>query len=476
MTAVSGISSDTRSALDHRVAVEQHDRRAPSLISAVVRDREQMWFAGRGRVTEKSLRSRAAGAPGPGSGGRPTPDTQYRIGSITKTFVATLVLRLRDEGRVDLSDPLDRHLPGTSFGDRTIGQLLSHSSGITAEPAGEWWERSPGREWTELAATTGPDTIRTRPGRRFHYTNLGYAALGELIGRVRGTDWFGAVQDEILRPLEMHRTTLQPAAPHATGWAVHPWADVVLPEPAHDSKGMAPAGQLWSTITDLGRWAAFIGGDTAGVLNPDTMAEMREPVVLDDESDWTEGYGLGLQLKHDRGRHLAGHTGSMPGFLATVWIDPADGTGAVSLTNTTAGPNIGGLTADLIDIMARMEPADPAEWTPMHDVDEDLLGLTGQWYWGPRGYGLRLRADKWLELAPLGGGDVNRFRPESDGTWTGIDGYYAAETLRVIRRLDGSVSHLDLNTFVLTRTPYDPAADVPGGVDSAGWRAGDYLG
>jgi CubicO group peptidase (beta-lactamase class C family) len=448
----------TEQALDHRIATEQRDRRAPSLVAAVARDGEVLWPGARGRVD---------GAP-------PSTDTQYRIGSITKTFVGVLVLRLRDEGRLDLADPLEDHVPGTSFGDRTIGQLLAHSSGITAEPPGSWWERSAGRDWADIAPATGPRTIRTRAGRRFHYSNLGFAALGEVVARLRGTDWFTAARDELLRPLGMRRTTLMPQAPHALGWAVHPWADVLLPEPAHDSKGMAPAGQLWSTVTDLARWAAFVTGDTAGLLAPDTMAEMREPAVVDDGDAWTEGYGLGLQLVRDRGRRLAGHSGSMPGFLAGLWTNPVDTTCAVGLANATSGPAVSMLTFDLIDILTRHEPKQPAEWTPMTDVDPTVLALAGPWYWGTNAFGLRVLAGNRLELVPLQRGDWRvRFRPEPDGTWTGLDGYYAAETLRVIRRLDGSVSHLDLNTFVLTRTPYDRAADVPGGVDADGWRGLD---
>jgi CubicO group peptidase (beta-lactamase class C family) len=449
------VLTTTEHALDHRIATEQRDRRVPSLVAALARDGRVLWTGARGRV---------AGAP-------PSTRTQYRIGSITKTFVGVLVMRLRDEGRIDLADPLDHHVPGTSFGDRTIGQLLAHSSGITAEPPGAWWERSAGRDWTDVAAATGPRTVRTRAGRRFHYSNLGFAALGEVVARSRGTDWCTALRDELLLPLEMHGTTPMPRPPHAQGWAVHPWADVLLPEPAHDSKGMAPAGQLWSTVADLARWATFVAGDTGGLLAPDTLAEMREPAVVDDDDTWTEGYGLGLQLVRDRGRRLAGHSGSMPGFLAALWTNPADTTCAVALANATSGPAVSALTFDLIDILTRHEPKPPAEWTPMTDVDPDMLALAGHWYWGTTGFGLRLRSGNWLELAPLRRGDrPARFRPEPDGTWTGLDGYFAAETLRVIRRADGSVSHLDLNTFVLTRTPYDPTADVPGGVDSAGWR------
>jgi hypothetical protein len=81
--------------------------------------------------------------------------------------------------------------------------------------------------------------------------------------------------------------------------------------------------------------------------------------------------------------------------------------------------------------------------------------------------------DGWISLTPLtgGGGRASRFRPTGKETWVGLDGYYAGETLRVVRRADGSVSHLDLATFIFSREPYDVTAEIPGGVDPEGWRA-----
>lgn len=448
---------ETERALLREIAVAQAEQRVPSLVAAVVRDGRTVWFGARGRV----------------DGQPPTADTQYRIGSITKTFVAVLVMRLRDEGRLDLDDRLAEHVPDAPLGDRTIRQLLSHTGGLAAEPAGDWWERSPGRDWTQLTGEAEPYALRRRAGHPFHYSNVGFGLLGRLVAEKRGMSWPDALRGEILGPLGMARTTERPQRPHAQGLAVHPWADVVLPEPEHDADAMAPAGQLWSTATDLSRWAAFLGGDTAGVLGADTLAEMREVAVADEGSEWTVGYGLGLHLRRVHGRRLAGHTGSMPGFRAVVWCDPDDGTAALALSNSTAGLAVGNLGAKLIKIVAEHEPRLPREWTPLQDVDAALLDLTGHWYWGPAPYVLRLLPDRWLSLTPAGqngNGVLGRFRPEPDGTWTGLDDYHANETLRVVRRPDGTVSHLDINTFVFTRRPYDPDAPIPGGLDAEGWR------
>nr|WP_055501755.1 serine hydrolase domain-containing protein [Nonomuraea pusilla] len=443
---MSQVGQTTARALLRRLAVEQAENRVPSVTAAIVRDGRLAWFGGRGRVD---------GAP-------PTAATQYRLGSITKSIVATVVMRLRDEGALRLADTLDAHLPGTPFGHVTVAQLLSHTSGMTAEPPTDWWERTPGLKTGELLDRVGPGELKHRPGRRFHYSNLGYGLLGELVARLRGRPWLEAVEEEVLRPLGMNATTARPRPPHATGYAVHPWADVVLPEPEHDAVAMGPAGQLWSTPHDLARWAAFLAGDTGDVLCRDTLEEMREPAGVADGDSWTSGYGLGLQLAREGGRRLSGHTGSMPGFLATVWADPAERLGVLFMANTTSGMS-GGLLTDLLDILDEHEPRLPEEWEPVA-ADPGLLALTGLWYWGPKAYALRVLPGRCLSLTPVvGGGRASRFVPQDDGTWLGLDGYYAGETLRA------ADDHLDLNTFIFTRTPYDPAAPVPGGV--TGWKA-----
>ncbi|MGW2630277.1 serine hydrolase domain-containing protein [Streptomyces chattanoogensis] len=460
---------ETRRALLRRLAVGQAEGRAPSMMGAVVRGGRAVWTGARTSVP----------------GEVPHGDVQYRIGSLTKTFVAVMVLRLRDEGLLGLEEPVGRHLEGTPVPEATIAQLLAHTSGLAAEARGPWWERTSGELRPEPADLFGERPQRLPAGRRHHYSNPGYALLGALVERLRdGAPWDEILRREVLEPLGMARTTMRPEMPHAGGWAVHPWADALLPEPAHDTGLMGPAGQLWSTLEDLCRWAAFLLRGDERVLSASSVAEMRAPAVPPEGDDGAAGYGLGLQLvRTDRrraagdegaagGRRLAGHTGSMPGFLAALWVDAEEDLAGIALANCTSGPAVGGIAADLLEIVADREPRIPEPWRPAAGpLDKELLALTGPWYWGARPFVLRLKAERGLELTPLSGaGRGSRFRPEADGSWTGLDGYYAGETLRAVHAEDGSVSHLDLGTFVFTRGPYEPAGPVPGGVDAEGWR------
>jgi CubicO group peptidase (beta-lactamase class C family) len=447
----------TRRALLHRIAAAQAEGRAPSLVAAVVRGGEPVWHGSRTSV----------------DGHGPDENVQYRIGSITKTFTAVLVLRLRDEGLLDLGDPLEKHLPGTGAGEATIAQLLAHTGGLAAETPGPWWERTPGSLRTELSDVLGEQPFLHPAGRLHHYSNPGYTLLGALIEELRGVPWEEALRREVLDPLGLHRTSGQPQAPHAGGWAVHPWADVMMPEPAEDLGRMAPAGQLWSTTGDLARFAVFLAAGHAAVLSAESLREMRTPAAPLEADQLASGdsYGLGLQVLHRSGRILVGHSGSLPGFLAALAIGVEDDVAAVVLTNCTSGPRALTVATDLVRIVAEAEPRIPAPWRPAAEVDQSVLELAGPWYWGTQACALRLRADGMVELGPLaGGGRGSRFRANGDGTWTGLDGYYTGEPLRAVRRPDGSLSHLDLGSFVFTRQPYDEGAPVPGGVDPEGWR------
>ena len=457
----------TDARLLHRLARAQVDGRLPSLVAGVVRDGELVWSGVRGRVDgDRVDGDRVDGYIAPDA------DTQYRIGSITKTFVAACVMRLRDEGLLQLDDVVDAHVPGTPFGGARIAELLAHTAGLTSETAGPWWERTPGAGFADLADEADASWTKHRAAQRFHYSNVGYGVLGEVVARLRGRSWARCVTDELLVPLGMSRTTTRPLPGAARGYAVHPWADLLLAEPEHDGGAMGPAGQLWCSVTDLTRWAAVLAGDGLGVLAPDTVAEMRAPVAVNDTPEGWSGHGLGPQVwpvRRSDGTHTThvGHGGSMPGFLAGLRADPSSGDAAVVMANATSGMP-GALDAELLAIVAEAEPRLPEPWVP-RPVADDVVELLGPWYWGPSALALRADADGFT-LGGLGGrARTSRFRRDGEGGFVGLDGYYAGETLRVVRRPDSTIDHLDLASFVITRGPYDPATDVPGGVDPAGW-------
>ncbi len=161
--------------LDDRLSRLQGRGRLPSVVAGVLTDGSLTWVGGAGDV------------PGPPD------DTQYRIGSITKTLVAVAVMRLRDEGLLSLSDPIGRFVPETGYAASTVRDLLAHVSGMQSEPVGSWWERSPG-----VAVPGAADRQRRvgpggRSGGVLPLLEPGLRAAGRgavaVCGGVRGSTW-----------------------------------------------------------------------------------------------------------------------------------------------------------------------------------------------------------------------------------------------------------------------------------------------
>jgi CubicO group peptidase (beta-lactamase class C family) len=412
---------------DAVVASLQAHGRLPSVVAGVLRGGELVW----------------TGSVGGSRGDR------YRIGSITKTVTAVAVLQLRDDGLLSLDDPVGRFVPETGYAAATVRQLLAHTAGMQSEPVGSWWERSPGVKFATLVAANDGSHAVGAPGE-FHYSNLGFALLGETLARLRGESWWDVVSRRVLAPLGLHDTTYADDAPAAQGWSVDHFAGTLTREPNHDTGAMAPAGQLWSTLDDLAGFARFLAQGHPDVLAPASLREMERPT--------SPTYGLGLWLLDLPGRRLVGHPGSMPGFQASLFVDPATGDGAVVLASSTTGLDTDAVPALLLG-EGPVKPVEP--WVPTERVPQTVAPLLGLWFWGNSALELRwhnatlhLRS---LALAELT--DVFEVRGDRIvGTW----GYHRGETLGVVRRPDGSVSHLECATFVYTRTPYDPQAPIPG--------------
>jgi CubicO group peptidase (beta-lactamase class C family) len=438
---------------DDIVASTQSTSRVPSLVAAVVRDGEMVHFTCAG---------------GHGGESEPHADTQFRIGSITKTMTAALVLDLRDKGALDLDDPLDRHLPGTPLGTATLRQLLCHVSGLQREPDGEWWERSAGRRLDEFLAALTAAKAAHPPYRTYHYSNLAYGLLGAVVTRSAGQPWAELVTSRLLEPLGLHRTTYHPVEPFALGYVVHPWHGTLHEEPRHDAGAMAPAGQLWSTAADLSRWAALLTDPEPAVLSPQTIAEMFTPTAIID-AEWTAGHGLGVQLWRRGERVYGGHTGSMPGYLAVLAVHRPSRTGVVAFANayTLHGGNIGDLGCELLTAVGDGEPMRAAPWRPATATTAATSAtagaagveeLTGRWFWMGREYEARWDATR-DELVIVGLNQPAppwRFTREGVDRWRCRSGTNNGEILTVRRATHGELTALDIATFVYTRDPWPP--------------------
>jgi CubicO group peptidase (beta-lactamase class C family) len=428
----------------------QRCARVPGAVAAVVRDGTIVWSGAAGLADVERRRE-------------PTMDTQYRIGSITKTFTAVLLLQLRDAGQLDLDDRLDQYLPGSRHGDITLRRMLAHLSGLQREAValagGEVWETLEDPDRDVLLAGLEQASKVLPPGRRWHYSNLAYSLLGEVVARGAGTTWEAALGDRLLGPLGLDRTTLEPVEPRASGYLVDPYADAVRPEPLMSLRGTASAGQLWSTPADLARWAAFLADPDPAVLSPDTLAEMRHPQVVADLDGWTLAWGLGLMLYRRGERILHGHSGAMPGFLASLVAFAKDGerAGAVVMANTSAGADVEGLAADLLTTVLEAEPREPAAWRPGEPPPPEVVGLLGHWWSEGSEYVFRWR-DGHLEAGAAVAKEPRPqapavFEPIGNDRWTTVSGREEGESLRVVRSGDGTVRRLYWAGYPFTRTP-----------------------
>lgn len=280
----------------------QAEARIPALSVALHRADRPLWTCTVGDT----------GVSGPSTG-----RARFRIGSVTKTFTAVLVLQCRDDGLLDLDDPIGAHLGLPAHGELTVRRLLSHTSGLQREPYGDVWDSLRAPDVAGLLA----DLVRAErvlpQGRRYHYSNLGFALLGQLVARLRGGTWAEVLAERVLGPLGLTQTDVTPGPQAATGFLVDAYSDHARPEPATDFGAVGAAAQLWSTAADMARWAAFLADPaavdpTAAVLRAETVAEMRWPVTVTDEEHWQGGFGLGLILVPQGGRVVhVGHDGAM---------------------------------------------------------------------------------------------------------------------------------------------------------------------
>jgi CubicO group peptidase (beta-lactamase class C family) len=420
----------------------QAKERIPSFSAAAVGHGELVWQEARG-LADVETETEA------------TTDTQYRVGSITKTFTAAAIMQLRDAGELDLDDRLELHVPDASHGAPTLRRLLGHLSGLQREMPGYVWETLQFPDRAGLVSGLAEAKQVLPPGARWHYSNLAFALLGEVVARRSGLEYEDYVRERLLEPLRLTRTTFDQTQPAANAYYVDPYADRVHLEQNVIKGAFAPAGSLWSTTADLARWGMVLVEGAEGVLGKETVEEMRRFQSMADLEEWKLGWGLGLMLLREGDRILVGHLGSMPGFLAGLALSPNERSGAVVLVNSGSGVKMDELTRKLAVAAAEAYPPEPDAWRPDGSVPAELEPLLGRW-WSEgselviscRGGRLELRSADAPAQAP-----ATVFAPDGADRFRGVSGPEEGEPLEVIRRDDGSVEKIYWATYPMTRTP-----------------------
>ncbi len=289
-------------------------------------------------VDGPALRSGAHGTVAKGSVRRVTPDTPFLIGSISKSFTALAVMQLVEAGKLRLDDRIAAYLPafrGKASGSITIRQLLDHTSGYSTVQG----NRAPDRDDSALsayAARVAAWPLASPPGSRWQYSNTNYRILGALIEAVSNQTYAEYITAHILNPLEMRDSFVGNGNP-PTGIAIghRPWFGGKRAYDASRTSAVnAPAGGIFASANDLGRYLAMMIDGRDDILSARGKAMMLRPA-----SDAAPFYGLGWFI--DPASGTAWHDGLVPGTETLATLSPATGKAVAVLVNANGGIGFG---------------------------------------------------------------------------------------------------------------------------------------
>ena len=426
--------------VDRRLAETQRRERVPALSAAIFAGEDQHW-------------SGAVGLADVEAGREVTHDDQFRIGSITKVITAICIMQLRDEGRLSLDDQLSDHLPAPQRGP-TIRRMLSHLSGLQREPVGDVWATMELPSMDDLVEQLPNTELVLDPGDEWHYSNLAFGLLGAIVQERRGRPYPEVIRERVLDPLGMHRTTWLPEAPHAVGYLVDPYADMVRVEQPMASEGFGPSGQLWSTPGDLVKLGDFLAKPSVDVLEAGTVEEMHRVQAMFDR-EWTLGWGLGVALYRDGDRFASGHDGAMPGFLAALMVDRRRRLSVAAVGNSGARSDPHALAAGLLNDARELVAERTEPWRPGEAPPPELAGVLGRW-WSEGEEFVFSHRDGSLQARAAGASEDRPpavFRPDGADRYRGISGRERGELLRVLRDSAGRVTELRWAGYPFTREP-----------------------
>jgi CubicO group peptidase (beta-lactamase class C family) len=278
----------------------------------------------------------------------------YRIGSITKQFTALMLLQLVQDGKVRLSDPVEKYFPEVRLVQGryeqappiTLVQLATMTSGLAREPADlPKYLVGPVSQWENVLIAALPHTkYQHEPDSQFLYSNIGYAILGAALSRAAAMPYTAWVEQRILVPLQMRTTAFEPnaaiGASLTKGYVIDRGGSVSFEAPAREHAGRGykvPNGALYTTIDDLTQFAAFELGEGPDAVLPGSALAANFARVNSSNGDLDSGYGIGFTLNRRGTDVFLGHGGSVAGYTAQAMVHRASNTGFIVLRSAGGG-------------------------------------------------------------------------------------------------------------------------------------------
>lgn len=278
-------------------------------------------------------------------------DNIYRIASITKQFTALMLLQLVQDGKVNLSDPVEKYFPEVnlvkggfvSAPPITLVQLATHTSGLAGDPEdNRKYMVGPVADWEK---TTIEALKKTRyvfePGTKFGYSNLGYAVLAAALSRAARQPYTEYVRQHIWEPLGMTQTTFEPdpgmRAKIAKGYHLRGNGQVEegIADRLQYHGYEVPAGSVFTTVGDLAKFVVFeLGGGPSTVLQPKTLEQNFQRIITTNEN-FTSGYAVGYEVNRRCNSVYFGHQGGMWGYVADAFFHLSSKTGVIVLRNAS---------------------------------------------------------------------------------------------------------------------------------------------
>ncbi len=317
----------------------------------------------------KTLFSKSYGYANPEWKVANTPDTRFRIGSLTKQFTAAAILILEERGQLKVEDPLKKYFPNIpeSWNGITIHHLLTHTSGIeTYTRARRAWPYYQPFDVNKLIEFEGPTPLLFQPGTDYLYDNSGYYLLGGIIEKVSGQTYEKFLQENIFTPLDMkdsgydHLETFIPR--RAMGYdrrGMHEYGNSSYV----DMSVPFAAGSLYSTADDLTKWEhALYNGDVFSHTELEKMTTGYSKKVA--KQDWGYDYGYGIMVDVVKGRKVYHHTGGINGFASVLYYLPDEKLSIAIVTNML--PSKHTATADNLVALLHGEPVKQPKPVPVN--------------------------------------------------------------------------------------------------------------